>query len=84
VNPLAITNIFRGVHFSKLTKDMVDKAVAQVHAEYKQKGMYIPSNGKTPVTDVASVNGKAPIKNAYSEEKLSISPLARQLNRYNK
>jgi hypothetical protein len=81
VNPLAITNIFKGVHFDRLSKELVDKAVAQVHAEYKQKGMYIPSNGKTPVTDVASVNGKAPIKNAYSEEKLSISPLARQLNR---
>ncbi len=84
VNPIAITNIFKGVHFNKLAKNMVDKAVAEVHAEYKQKGMYLPSNGKTPVTDVAAVNGKAPIKSAYSEEKLSISPLARQLNRYNK
>jgi len=82
VNPLAITNIFKGVHFDRLSKELVDKAVAQVHAEYKQKGMYIPSNGKTPVTDVTAVNGKAPIKNAYSEERLSNSPLARQLNRY--
>ncbi len=80
VNPFAIKNIFRGVHFETLTKSMIDKAVAEVHAEYKAKGFYLPDNNKPPVTNASGISGKAPIP-SLTEERLKRSPLARSINR---
>lgn len=81
VNPFAITNIFKGIHFDKLAQKKVDSAVAQVHAEYKAKGFFLPDNGKAPVTDFTKINGKAPISNNFTEEQLKRSPLMRSVNR---
>lgn len=80
INPIAISNIFKGVFFDKLAQARVDKAVADVHAEYRQKGMYIPDNGKPPVTDFSKVSGKAP--NTLTREQLDqLNPLQRSINR---
>lgn len=81
VNPFAITNIFKGVHFDKLAQKKVDRAITELHAEYKAKGIFLPDNGKAPVTDFTKINGKAPISNNFTEEQLKRSPLARSLNR---
>ena len=83
VNPVAIENIFKGVFFEELAGKRVNDAIAKLHAEYKSKGMYLPDNGKNPpVTDINSLNGKSPVPDSMSEQRLKNSPLARQINRY--
>ena len=80
-NPTSIKVVFRGVHFDKLAKKMVDEAVGKLHQEYQAKGVYLPNKDlPSDVTKISGIN-PPPVNTEEIERKKKFSPLYRNLTR---
>lgn len=78
INPFALRNIFKGMHFDTLVAKSVDKAVKDLHAQYNAKGLYLPST-ETP-TDASQLKGGSPT-DVDGEGRAKYSPMLRRINR---
>ena len=80
-NPFAIRNIFRGVYFDELSKEIVEKTVRDIHSKYNKRGLYLPKE-EMPKS-VSELPGK-PIDSGEDKSKkrdTTFSPQNRFLNR---
>ncbi|MHB9147699.1 MAG: KOW domain-containing RNA-binding protein [Candidatus Amoebophilus sp.] len=76
-NPFSARNIFRGVHFEFLRDAAIKKATADLHKQYNDLGLFLPTK-ETP-TDPTKIKGSDSIIAKQPDSRNQFSPLRRSL-----